>query len=71
MTEKTIPNKRKFLFGIKREKAFLILVVIFIAFPFVMNVITGTGLNKGITKFWQGQLISLFVMAVLAMSYES
>ncbi len=35
-----------------------------------MNLITGTGLNEGITKFWQGQLITFFVMAVLAMSFD-
>jgi branched-chain amino acid transport system permease protein len=35
-----------------------------------MNLITGTGLNEGITKFWQGQLIIFFIMAVFAMSYD-
>jgi branched-chain amino acid transport system permease protein len=41
-----------------------------ILFPFVMNIITGTGLNEGITKFWQGQFITFFVLAVFAMSYD-
>ena len=70
MTERTIPNKRSLFFGLKQEKPFLILIALFIAFPFVMNLITGTGLSEGITKFWQGQLITFFVMAVLAMSYD-
>ena len=70
MAEKTTPNKRSIFFGMKQERGFLILIALFVAFPFVMNLITGTGLNEGITKFWQGQLISFFVMAVLAMSYD-
>jgi branched-chain amino acid transport system permease protein len=41
-----------------------------VLFPFVMNLVTGTGLNEGITKFWQGQFITFFVMAVFAMSYD-
>jgi branched-chain amino acid transport system permease protein len=35
-----------------------------------MNLITGTGLNEGVTKFWQGQFIVFFIMAVFAMSYD-
>ena len=54
----------------KRETAFLVFIGLMIAFPFVMNLITGTGLNEGITKFWQGQLITFFIMAVFAMSYD-
>ena len=70
MIEKT--NKSKFSIRtlIKYERGFLLFIAIMIAFPFVMNLITGTGLNSGITKFWQGQLITFFVMAVLAMSYD-
>jgi len=54
----------------KRETAFVVFIILMIAFPFVMNLITGTGLNEGITKFWQGQLITFFIMAVFAMSYD-
>lgn len=54
----------------KKEAPILIVAVLFLAFPFVMNLITGTGLNEGITKFWQGQLITFFIMAVFAMSYD-
>lgn len=49
---------------------FLIFIVLMIAFPFVVNLITGSGLNGGITKFWEGQLITFFIMSVLAMSYD-
>ncbi len=54
----------------KKETGFLIFIALMIAFPFVMNFITGTGLNEGVTKFWQGQLITFFIMAVFAMSYD-
>jgi len=55
---------------LKTERPFFVFVFLMIAFPFVMNWITGTGLNEGITKFWQGQLITFFIMAVFAMSYD-
>jgi branched-chain amino acid transport system permease protein len=55
---------------INNERIMIIFLVLLIAFPFVMNLITGTGLNEGVTKFWQGQLIVFFVMAVFAMSYD-
>jgi branched-chain amino acid transport system permease protein len=48
----------------------LVFLVLLIAFPFMMNLITGTGLNEGVTKFWQGQFIVFFIMAVFAMSYD-
>lgn len=62
-----IKNITKF---IKDERIMIIFLILLIAFPFVMNIITGTGLNEGITKFWQGQLIVFFIMAVFAMSYD-
>lgn len=55
---------------INDERIMIIFLVLLIAFPFVMNLITGTGLNEGVTKFWQGQLIVFFIMAVFAMSYD-
>jgi len=70
MSEKALIRKNKRKTMIKKERGFLIFIVIMIVFPFVMNLITGTGLNAGITKFWQGQLITFFIMGVLAMSYD-
>ena len=61
------PKKRSFF---SRERGFLIFILLMIAFPFVFNLITGTGLNEGSTKFWQGQFINFFIMAILAMSYD-
>jgi len=70
MAEKMIKPRSGLKGFIKKEAIFLIFIAIMIAFPFVLNIITGTGLNAGITKFWQGQLITFFIMAVFAMSYD-
>lgn len=61
------PSFRKIF---KRETGFLIFVALLAAFPFVMSLVTGSGLNDGITKYWQGQLIAFFILAVLAISYD-
>jgi branched-chain amino acid transport system permease protein len=70
MAEKMIKPRSGLKGFFKNEAIFLIFIAIMIAFPFVLNIITGTGLNAGITKFWQGQLITFFIMAVFAMSYD-
>lgn len=70
MTEKTVSKYAQRQNLVKRESPFIIFILLMVAFPFVMNLITGTGLNEGITKFWQGQLITFFIMAVFAMSYD-
>ncbi|MFN2305048.1 MAG: branched-chain amino acid ABC transporter permease [Anaerolineales bacterium] len=70
MSENSISKKTHRNLTIKGEGPFLIFIILMLAFPFVMNLITGTGLNEGITKFWQGQLLTFFIMAVFAMSYD-
>ncbi|MEE4194955.1 MAG: branched-chain amino acid ABC transporter permease [Anaerolineae bacterium] len=66
----TTIKKASFKNGFKRETGFLIFVAVLILFPFMVNLISGSGLNEGITKYWNGQLIAFFIMAVLAMSYD-
>lgn len=39
-------------------------------FPFALSALTGLPVNEGAPKFWQGQLIIVFIMAVYAMSYD-
>ncbi|HMN11980.1 MAG TPA: branched-chain amino acid ABC transporter permease [Bellilinea sp.] len=63
----TSSSKLSFL---KTNRGFLIFVVLLILFPFVFNLFSQSGLNEGPTKFWQGQLINFFIMAVFAMSYD-
>jgi branched-chain amino acid transport system permease protein len=41
-----------------------------IAFPFAFAWITGSPVTEGPPKFWQGQLIIIFLMAVYALSYD-
>ena len=63
-------KKNQILTNIKGEGVLLGLLIVLILFPFVMSLITGKGVNEGVTKFWQGQLIIFFIMAVFAMSYD-
>ena len=55
---------------ISKEKGFLVVAVALVLMPFAINLVTGSGLNSGITKYWEGQFINFFIMAVLAMSYD-
>lgn len=71
MVNKPVAIKQKrVITTLKNEAVLLVFLAALILFPFVMNLITGTGLNEGVTKFWQGQLIIFFIMAVFAMSYD-
>ncbi len=70
MVEKSSQKRLPFKKMLKRETGFLIFAGLMIALPFILNLITGSGLNEGVTKYWQGQLITFFIMAVLAMSYD-
>ena len=70
MSDKSLKTKQGFRKVVNKETGFIVFVILMIAFPFVLNSITGTGLNEGTTKFWQGQLITFFIKAVYAMSYD-
>lgn len=70
MAENTQKSKVPFKTLLKRETGVLIFFGLMAIFPFVMNWITGSGINSGVTKYWQGQLITFFIMAVLAISYD-
>lgn len=48
----------------------LVIVMGLILFPFIFSGITGAAVDDGPPKFWQGQLIVVFIMAVYAMSYD-
>lgn len=45
-------------------------LVFFIIFPFLFSLVTHSPVLEGPSKFWQGQLITFFIMAVYAMSYD-
>ncbi len=48
---------------------FLVLVGL-VLFPFIFSALTGSPVDEGPAKFWQGQFIVIFIMAVYAMSYD-
>jgi len=67
-----LPNKShgNLLSALKKHWAMLAVLVIFILFPFVFAWITKGSPLAGPSKFWQGQLIAFFILAVFAMSYD-
>ena len=54
----------------KGQWSTLLVLAGLILFPFIFSMISGTPVGEGTPKFWQGQLIVMFVMAVYAMSYD-
>ncbi len=55
---------------LKRNAIFFITLLGFIAFPFVLSLLTGEPVDAGTPKFWQGMLAQVFILAVFAMSYD-
>lgn len=55
---------------LRKNLAGLLVVAAFVLFPFVFSLLSGVPVDKGVSKFWQGQLIAFFIMAVYAMSYD-
>ncbi|MBS3784299.1 MAG: branched-chain amino acid ABC transporter permease [Anaerolineae bacterium] len=55
---------------VKRRWPALLLLAGLILFPFVFAWLTGRSVYEGPPKFWQGQLILVFIMAIYAMSYD-
>ncbi len=47
-----------------------IALLLLIAFPFILALISGQPVGEGTPKFWQGLLIQVFILAVFAMSYD-
>lgn len=56
--------------GLKRDLVLVVLLLVFILFPFAFAWITGGSPLEGPAKYWQGQLITFFILAVFAMSYD-
>lgn len=57
--------------GIPRKNVFAWFVVLgLILFPFIFSLFSSGTVTSGPPKFWQGQMIVVFIMAVYAMSYN-
>lgn len=72
-TLKPTPSSKpgnKFGAGLKRDLGYLVVLALFVAFPFVFAWVTGSSPVTGPSKFWQGQLVTFFILAVYAMSYD-
>ena len=48
----------------------LLLITGLVLFPFVFSWLSSSPIDDGPPKFWQGQLIAVFIIAVYAMSYD-
>ncbi len=64
------PTHSGLLVKLKSEWFGLLILALLAAFPFLFALFTGTSVIDGPSKFWQGQLIAFFIMAVYAMSYD-
>ena len=56
--------------ALSKRGASALLLLSLVLFPFIFALLTGSAVNAGASKFWQGQLIIVFIMAVYAMSYD-
>ena len=55
---------------LKKQWGALLFLAGLVLFPFIFSLVSGKPVDEGTPKFWQGQLIVMFVMAVYAMSYD-
>ncbi len=68
---KLLSGLGKFLSSrIQKDTGMLVFLAVLILFPFGFGWITGTSPIDGPSKYWQGQLITFFIVAVYAMSYD-
>ncbi len=68
---KTAPGRFKSAAqSLRSEWLGLAFILLLVLFPFLFGWFTGTSVQDGPSKFWQGQLITFFIMAVYAMSYD-
>jgi len=55
---------------LSKRWASVVLLLALGLFPFIFALLTGSTVQEGASKFWQGQLIIVFIFAVYAMSYD-
>jgi branched-chain amino acid transport system permease protein len=63
-------NSARIMNVLRSNTFLLVFIAVLILFPFVFGWVTGTSPITGPSKFWQGQLINFFILAVYAMSYD-
>ena len=55
---------------VRKEWGLLTVLAVLVLFPFIFGIMTGTSASSGPARFWQGLLITFFIMAIYAMSYD-
>lgn len=60
----------RFVSFLRREWGMLLVFGLLMLFPYIFGATQGGGPEAGVSRFWQGQLITFFIMAVYAMSYD-
>ncbi len=60
----------KLLGFVRQQWGGLVVLAGLILFPYIYSLLSGLPVDRGAPKFWQGQLIVIFIMAVYAMSYD-
>ena len=60
----------RLLRSLGRSWGSLLVLALLVLFPFLFSWLSGMPVDNGPPKFWQGQLIVVYLMAVFAMSYD-
>ncbi len=67
---KDLPRTSTPLTWLRAQWPGLVVLAVLAAFPFIYGVVSGGGASSGPARYWQGQLITVFILAVYAMSYD-
>ncbi len=68
MAKNTNKYQSKSIF--RSEIGMIAFFVILFLLPFIIGLFTGFSVNEGMPKYWEGILVTFFIMAVFAMSYD-
>ncbi len=70
MAEFSIKTRKNLTDFLRQNSAVIVVLILLLLFPFIMSMVTGQPANEGKPKFWEGQFINFFIMAVYTMSYD-
>src|SRR4051794_25529086 len=79
-TLQPLPTRRYWIQSFRDNGVYSVIVLLLIAFPFIVGLLTGDSpygvlrgdryLQRGQAVYWESLLIEVFILAVLAMSYN-
>lgn len=70
MAEFSMKTRKNLTDFFRQNSAVIVVLILLLLFPFIMSMVTGQPANEGKPKFWEGQFINFFIMAVYTMSYD-